>query len=50
MSPHYVPARTLRRVCQLCGMPEARVQIPVALSSPARLAGGLIVMLDRVAA
>jgi hypothetical protein len=47
MNPHYVPLHTLRHVCQLACMPEARTQIPVAVSRPEMLANGTIVMLDR---
>lgn len=47
MRPHYIPLHTLRRVCQLAGMPEARAQIPVAIGQPDQREGGLIVMLER---
>jgi hypothetical protein len=49
MAPQYVPLHTLRIVCQLVGMPEARKQIPVAVSRAESLAHGLIVFLDRPA-
>jgi hypothetical protein len=47
MANQYVPAHTLRRVLQLCGMPEARNQIPVAVSKPDPSTGGTIVLLER---
>ena len=49
MPDHFVPLNTLRHVCQLCGIPEARVQIPVAISRPEPDAGGTIVLLERSA-
>lgn len=47
MPAHYIQLHTLRHVCQLAGMPEARLQIPVALSRPEPQPGGTIVLLER---
>jgi NAD(P)H-dependent FMN reductase len=47
MAHQYIPAHTLRHVLQLCGMPEARTQIPVAVSKADPHTGGTIVMLER---
>lgn len=47
MTRQYIPYHTLRRVCQMASMPEARAQIPVAISRPAPLTNGTIVMLER---
>jgi len=47
MANQYIPFHTLRHVLQLCGMPEARQQIPVAVSKAEPSAGGTIVLLER---
>lgn len=47
MTDRYIPMHTLRVVCQMAVLPQAKQQIPVALAGPQPSQGGCIVMLER---
>jgi hypothetical protein len=49
MTARYLPLHTLRCVCQLCGNPQYRKEIPIALAGSTPSPGGCIVMLLRPA-